>query len=71
VRWAAVLAAAVFALPHLDLTRLVPIFALGLILTYLYVRTRSLIPGILVHSAVNSLSLLLLILLRGAGYTSI
>jgi hypothetical protein len=71
VRWAAVLAAAVFALPHLDVARMVPLFALGLVLTYLYVRTRSLIPSILVHATVNSVSFVLLILLRDAGYTSI
>lgn len=48
--WAGtILAAAVFALIHLEFQKLIPLFILGLIMNELYLRTRSLWPGIGFH----------------------
>ncbi|MBU0494017.1 MAG: CPBP family intramembrane metalloprotease [Chloroflexi bacterium] len=71
VGWAAVLSTVIFAIPHMDPTKLVPIFVLGLVLTYLYLRTGSLIPGILVHAAVNTASFVLLLLMQNAGVAAV
>jgi len=55
VRAGALLSAAVFAVLHANLVALVPIFALGLFLAYLYERTGSLVPGITAHMTHNLL----------------
>ena len=60
--WGAVLSALLFALAHLQLGALVPIFILGLLLAWLYWRTRSLWACILTHLAYNSIALLFMIL---------
>ncbi len=59
--WGAVLSALLFALAHLQLGALVPIFLLGLLLAWLYVRTRSLWACILTHFTYNSLALLFML----------
>jgi membrane protease YdiL (CAAX protease family) len=59
-RHAAVLAsAAFFAAAHLQVVEFLPILILGLILTYLYEFTGSLVPGMIAH-AVNNLAALAL-----------
>ncbi len=63
--WGAVLSALLFALAHLQLGALVPIFLLGLLLAWLYWRTRSLWTCIFTHFAYNSLILLFMILFQG------
>jgi uncharacterized protein len=50
---AAVLASLVFALFHLDPAALIPTFALGYAFAYVYNRTNSIWPGILLHFSVN------------------
>lgn len=60
--WGAVLSALLFALAHFQLGALVPIFLLGLLLAWLYWRTRSLWACILTHLAYNSIALLFMIL---------
>lgn len=59
--WGAVLSALLFALAHLQIAALVPIFLLGLLLAWLYARTGSLWPCIFTHFAYNSIALLFMI----------
>jgi len=54
------LSAGIFAIAHLDLVALIPTFILGILLAYLYHRTNSIWPGVIVHMLVNSSSLLVL-----------
>ena len=51
-----IVASAIFAVAHGDLTVLLPTFASGAILSWLYLRTRSLWPGFLAHAGQNSLA---------------
>jgi membrane protease YdiL (CAAX protease family) len=54
---AASISSAMFALLHFQLWNLLPIFLLGFLFAYLYQRSGSIWPGILLHAAVNGLSL--------------
>jgi membrane protease YdiL (CAAX protease family) len=54
---AAVISSALFALIHLIPTAIIPIFILGYIFAYLYQRSESIMPAILMHSATNALAL--------------
>ncbi len=51
------LSSAIFAAAHLDLAALIPTFILGCLLAYLYQRTNSLWPGIILHFLVNAFGL--------------
>ena len=51
-----IVASAIFAVAHGDLTVLLPTFASGAVLSWLYLRTRSLWPGFLAHAGQNSLA---------------
>ena len=55
---AMLLSAAIFAIAHLDLVVLLPTFILGCLLAYVYQRSNSLWPGIILHFLVNSFGLL-------------
>jgi hypothetical protein len=57
---AAVVSSLLFALAHLTPGVMVPIFILGLLLSWLYLKTRSIVPGLIAHSAQNALALLAL-----------
>jgi membrane protease YdiL (CAAX protease family) len=54
---AAVISSALFALIHLVPTAILPIFLLGYIFAYLYQRSNSIWPAILMHSATNAVAL--------------
>ena len=54
---AMLLSSAIFAAGHLDPASLLPTFILGLVLAYLYQRSNSLWPGIILHFLVNGFSL--------------
>ena len=54
---AAVVSSVLFALIHLIPTAIIPIFILGYIFAYLYQRSNSIWPAILMHSATNALAL--------------
>lgn len=54
---AMLLSSAVFAAAHLDPVSLIPTFILGLVLAYLYHRSNSLWPGIILHFLINGSSL--------------
>jgi membrane protease YdiL (CAAX protease family) len=56
-RKAAVISSALFALIHLQLTAIVPIFILGYIFAYLYRRSGSIWPAVLMHVSTNALGL--------------
>lgn len=61
---AAVISAALFALVHLQPTAVVPIFLLGLIFAFLYERSGSIWPAVLMHVSSNALAL-------GAAYLAL
>lgn len=54
---AVLVSSAIFAVAHLDPVSLIPTFILGLVLAYLYHRSNSLWPGILLHFLINGFSL--------------
>jgi membrane protease YdiL (CAAX protease family) len=54
--WAYIGSAALFALIHLSLVSLLPIFLLGLALAWAYQRTGSLLTPIVMHATVNGIS---------------
>lgn len=54
---AMLLSAGIFAVAHLDLVVLIPTFILGCLLAYLYHRSNSVWPGIILHFLVNSFGL--------------
>jgi membrane protease YdiL (CAAX protease family) len=51
------LSSAIFAAAHLDLVALIPTFILGNVLAYVYHRSNSVWPGIILHFLVNALGL--------------
>ncbi len=59
--WAAIISAALFALAHMSVEALVPIFLLGLMLAWLYYKTKSIWPCIIVHAAYNSIAVISMI----------
>ena len=54
---AALLSSAIFAAAHLDPVALIPTFVLGIVLAYVYHRSNSLWPGIILHFLVNAFGL--------------
>lgn len=50
----ALLSSAIFAIGHLDPVALIPTFILGLLLAYMYHRSNSVWPGIILHFLVNA-----------------
>jgi len=60
--WGAILSALLFAIAHIEPGAFVPIFLLGLLLVWLYARTRSIWACILTHSLYNSIALLFVII---------
>lgn len=56
-----------FTALHLSLDQFIPIFVLGLFLAWLYEKTGSLYPGILLHLSNNAISLVLLAVAKTIG----
>ena len=54
---AAVIASAIFAVNHGTISILIPVFISGMLLSWLYLKTRSLLPPMLAHAAQNLLAL--------------
>lgn len=54
---AMLLSAAIFAVAHLNLVVLIPTFVLGCLLAYLYHRSNSVWPGVILHFLVNAFGL--------------
>ena len=55
---AAAVASALFAVGHVDVGVMVPFFFTGLLLSWLYVRTRSIWPPMLAHAGQNTLAII-------------
>lgn len=55
---AMLLSSLIFAVAHLDLVVLIPTFILGCVLAYVYQRSNSIWPGVVIHFLVNSFGLL-------------
>lgn len=51
------LSSAIFALAHLDPVAIIPTFILGCLLAYMYHRTNSVWPGVILHVLVNAMGL--------------
>ena len=51
------LSSAIFAIAHLDPASLIPTFILGSVLAYLYHRSNSIWPGVILHLTVNTFGL--------------
>lgn len=49
-----------FAVAHLSLGLIIPIFIFGVLLSWIYLKTRSIIPGLMAHSAQNALAFMAL-----------
>jgi uncharacterized protein len=60
--WGIFLSALLFSLAHMSPSGLVPIFILGLMLAWLFNKTQSIWPCIIVHCAYNSIALLFMII---------
>jgi membrane protease YdiL (CAAX protease family) len=60
--WGILLSALLFSLAHLSPSGLVPIFILGLMLAWLFNKTQSIWPCIIVHCAYNSIALIFMII---------
>ena len=54
---AALISSAIFAGAHLDLVALIPTFILGCLLAYVYNRSNSVWPGVILHVLVNAFGL--------------
>lgn len=63
-RWAYLGSATMFAVIHLSIVALLPIFLLGLALAWVYERTGSLLAPIAMHMVVNGISVALALLVR-------
>lgn len=61
-RWAAAISAALFAAAHLEITFFIPAFMLGFLFAYLYQKSNSVWPGMILHIAMNGLAMALLCL---------
>lgn len=51
------LSSAIFGIAHLDPASLIPTFILGILLAYLYHRTNSIWPGVILHAMINTFGL--------------
>jgi CAAX protease family protein len=65
---AALLSSAIFAAAHLQLSVLVPTFLLGYIFSYLYQKSNSIFPGMLMHFLVNAFGLFTIFALTRSGF---
>jgi len=57
---AALLSSLIFSLSHLDLAALIPTFVLGFVFSYIFHRSNSLWPGMILHFTVNAFGLCLI-----------
>jgi len=63
-RWAFIGSSALFALIHISVVALLPIFLLGLALAWVYQRTGNLLAPIAMHATVNGISVALALFIR-------
>ena len=68
LRWVSIATTALlFAAAHGNMAQGVSAFIMGLVLGWVYIRTRSILPGIIIHWANNTIAVLLAILLPGTA----
>ena len=60
---AILISALLFGAAHMQLVAFIPTFLMGLVLAYVYRRSRSVLPGIILHFAVNGLGFTMIYLL--------
>lgn len=60
---AAFISAFIFGAAHMQLVSFIPTFLMGLVFAYLYRRSKSVIPGIILHFMVNGFSFTMILLL--------
>jgi len=65
---AALVSSAFFGFCHLQVAAFIPTFFLGLVFSYLYQRSSSIWPGIILHTTVNSFGLCLLVMIAQNGW---
>lgn len=66
--WGAIaLSALIFAVAHLNLSEVLPLATLGIVLGFVYVRSRNLLASMLLHGLWNSGTLLSLVILGNTG----
>lgn len=56
--WAAILSSLAFGVVHLDLTHILIYTGMGLVFSYLYVKTKTIIVPILVHMGMNTITVI-------------
>ena len=64
---AALVSSTIFAAGHLSIAAFIPTFALGFLFAYLYQKSNSIWPGIILHTLINSVSLCALLTLVQSG----
>lgn len=65
---AALLSSAIFAAAHLQLSAIIPTFLLGYIFSYLYQKSNSILPGMLMHFLVNAFGISAILIFMHFGY---
>ena len=69
--WRGVLAAsAIFGIVHVIPQQMVNAFFVGIILGYIYIKTRSLLPVILIHAINNALAFIQIVIFGDQGYVT-
>jgi uncharacterized protein len=64
---AALVSSAIFATGHLSIAAFIPTFALGFLFAYLFQKSNSIWPGIILHTLINSVSLCALLTVMQSG----
>jgi membrane protease YdiL (CAAX protease family) len=63
--WGVVLTALIFASVHFEFQSIMPLLILSVVLNVLYIKTKSIWPGIVFHIMNNSIAFIILILIEG------
>ncbi|MBI9050221.1 MAG: CPBP family intramembrane metalloprotease [Anaerolineaceae bacterium] len=66
-KWAAVISGLLFALMHMNLTTLLPAFVIGFLFAFLYHKSNSIWPGIIIHTTNNLMAFFAVSLLIKLG----
>jgi len=71
LKWGMVVSAGLFAAIHGSSFALIPIFLLGLLLTYVYEKRRSLVPSIVIHITHNSIMMFYFFVMQSLFLTEV
>lgn len=64
-KWGIVIGSFMFSIAHFQVQAALLLFLMGMLLSILYIRTKSLWPGIIFHSVNNTLAMVLLVMSHG------